>query len=45
MSHDAYRSAGTEALTSRVRDGGVVMDVKSVLDASAVRRGLHYWSL
>ncbi len=45
VSHDAYRSAGTEALTSRVRDGGVVMDVKSVLDASAVRRGLHYWSL
>jgi UDP-N-acetyl-D-galactosamine dehydrogenase len=45
VSHDAYRSQGTEALTARVRDGGVVVDVKSALDAAKVRKGLHYWSL
>jgi UDP-N-acetyl-D-galactosamine dehydrogenase len=45
VSHDAYRHAGTEALTARVRDGGVVVDVKSMLDASRVRPGVHYWSL
>ncbi len=45
VSHDAYRAAGAEALTARVRDGGVVVDVKSALDATRVRKGLHYWSL
>jgi len=28
-----------------VRDGGVVVDVKSALEPAAVDRGLHYWSL
>jgi UDP-N-acetyl-D-galactosamine dehydrogenase len=45
VSHDAYKAAGTEALAARVRDGGVIVDVKSMLDASRVRAGLHYWSL
>ncbi len=45
VSHEAYRAVGTEALTARVRDGGVVVDVKSVLDPSKMQRGLHYWSL
>jgi UDP-N-acetyl-D-galactosamine dehydrogenase len=45
VSHEAYRAQGTEALTARVRDGGIVVDVKSVLDRSRVRPGVHYWSL
>ncbi len=45
VSHEAYRTLGTEALTRRVRDGGVVVDVKSMLEPAKVRSGLHYWSL
>jgi UDP-N-acetyl-D-glucosamine/UDP-N-acetyl-D-galactosamine dehydrogenase len=45
VSHEAYRALGTEALTARVRDGGVVVDVKSALDPSKMRHGVHYWSL
>jgi len=45
VSHAEYVTEGTEALVSRVRDGGVVIDVKSVLDPSRVGRGIHYWSL
>ncbi len=43
--HEAYRAEGAEALSARVRDGGVIVDVKSVLDRSRVRRGVRYWSL
>jgi len=45
VSHQSYVAIGTEALVSRVRDGGVVVDVKSVLVPPRVRAGLHYWSL
>lgn len=45
VSHKAYLQAGTEKLCASVRDGGIVMDVKSALDPSRVRKGLHYWSL
>jgi UDP-N-acetyl-D-galactosamine dehydrogenase len=45
VSHAEYVKLGTEALTRRVRNGGVVVDVKSALDASRVRDGIHYWSL
>jgi UDP-N-acetyl-D-galactosamine dehydrogenase len=45
VSHEAYRAMGAEALFARVRDGGVVVDVKSMLDPSRMNRTLHYWSL
>jgi UDP-N-acetyl-D-galactosamine dehydrogenase len=45
VSHDAYRTMGAEALAARVRDGGVVIDVKSMLDPSRMPRKIHYWSL
>ena len=32
-------------LTSRVRDGGILIDVKSALDPKQVRSGVTYWSL
>jgi UDP-N-acetyl-D-galactosamine dehydrogenase len=33
------------ALYGRVRDGGVLIDVKSALDATKVSRNVQYWSL
>jgi UDP-N-acetyl-D-galactosamine dehydrogenase len=45
VSHDYYRSMGQEALLSRIREGGVIVDVKSTLDPDRLSRGLHYWSL
>jgi len=32
-------------LMSRVRDGGVLIDVKSMLDPTKLGRGVQYWSL
>ncbi len=45
VSHDFYRDMGQETLLSRIRDGGVIIDVKSVLDPNDLPRGLQYWSL
>jgi UDP-N-acetyl-D-galactosamine dehydrogenase len=45
VSHAEYLAAGTEALARRVRDGGVVVDVKSALAPAKVRPSVHYWSL
>lgn len=42
--HDEYRQ-GSAALLGRVRDGGVIVDVKSMLDPSALPSHLRYWSL
>jgi UDP-N-acetyl-D-galactosamine dehydrogenase len=44
VSHTEYLSQVPELL-ARVRDGGIVMDVKSALDAKVLTRGLRYWSL
>ena len=44
VAHQAYLDAPA-ALLRRVKDGGVVIDVKSVLDPAAMERGLRYWSL
>ena len=44
VSHQAYLD-DTAGLLARVKDGGVVMDVKSVLDPASLPRGLRYWSL
>jgi UDP-N-acetyl-D-glucosamine/UDP-N-acetyl-D-galactosamine dehydrogenase len=43
--HRQYMEMPTPSLLGLVRDGGVVVDVKSVLDPAAVDRDLHYWSL
>jgi UDP-N-acetyl-D-glucosamine/UDP-N-acetyl-D-galactosamine dehydrogenase len=46
VAHRKYLEMGIDNLLSLVRDGGVVVDVKSVLDpARTARRGLSYWSL
>jgi len=44
--HAKYMEMGVDNLLSLVRDGGVVIDVKSALDpARTGKRGLVYWSL
>jgi UDP-N-acetyl-D-glucosamine/UDP-N-acetyl-D-galactosamine dehydrogenase len=43
--HRQYMEMPTRGLLGLVRDGGVVVDVKSVLDPGVVERGLTYWSL
>jgi UDP-N-acetyl-D-galactosamine dehydrogenase len=45
VSHRAYVELGTEALARCVRDGGVLVDVKSALKPASVRSSVHYWSL
>ena len=45
VGHDFYQDMGVETLLARVRDNGVIVDVKSVLDPNAIPRGLQYWSL
>jgi UDP-N-acetyl-D-glucosamine/UDP-N-acetyl-D-galactosamine dehydrogenase len=45
VSHKQYLELGTVKVCELVRDGGVVCDVKSALDASQVGRGIQYWSL
>ena len=34
-----------EELTGSVREGGVFIDLKSMVDPAALRRDLRYWSL
>lgn len=45
VSHRAYRELGQGQLEGMVVDGGVIADVKSLLEPSAVRADLSYWSL
>ncbi len=46
VAHQKYLEMGVDKLLALVRDGGVVVDVKSVLDpARMTERGLVYWSL
>ncbi len=45
VSHDFYRDLGLDALLARVRKGGAVIDVKSVLDPNTIPDGYAYWSL
>ncbi len=44
VSHREYLDEKSELL-SRVRDGGVVIDVKSALHPNMMTRGIRYWSL
>jgi UDP-N-acetyl-D-galactosamine dehydrogenase len=43
--HKAYLSLGQSRILSMIRDGGVLVDVKSLLDPSRTERGIRYWSL
>jgi UDP-N-acetyl-D-glucosamine/UDP-N-acetyl-D-galactosamine dehydrogenase len=45
VSHAWYLQLGQARLVSLVRDGGVLVDVKSVLDPDALERQIRYWSL
>jgi UDP-N-acetyl-D-galactosamine dehydrogenase len=43
--HKWYMNWGQGRLLSTVRDGGVVIDVKSVLDPARLERRIRHWSL
>jgi UDP-N-acetyl-D-galactosamine dehydrogenase len=43
--HQAYRELSAAALAAMVRPGGVVIDVKSMLDPASLPSGRRYWSL
>jgi UDP-N-acetyl-D-galactosamine dehydrogenase len=43
VGHKAYRD--TSRLLAMVRSGGVIVDVKGLLDRSDVPKGIRYWSL
>ena len=45
VNHKAYLDMGTEALLAPLRDGGILMDVKSMLDPATVGARVRYWSL
>ena len=45
VSHKWYLSLGQPRLLSMVRDGGIVLDVKSVLEPTRIDRPIRYWSL
>jgi UDP-N-acetyl-D-glucosamine/UDP-N-acetyl-D-galactosamine dehydrogenase len=45
VSHKAYLEMGQSKIQSFVRDGGMVIDVKSALNPNKMERGIQYWSL
>lgn len=45
VSHREYAAEGTAALCARIRAGGVIFDVKCILDRDAVPTSLRYLSL
>jgi hypothetical protein len=45
VSHREYLALGTSALASRIRPGGVLVDVKSCLVPDQMPSDRHYWSL
>ena len=45
VSHRWYLDLGQPRLLAMIRDGGVMVDVKSALDPDRMERGIRYWSL
>ena len=45
VSHQFYKALPVGELTRRVRKGGVILDVKSMLSPSQIPDGVTYWSL
>jgi UDP-N-acetyl-D-galactosamine dehydrogenase len=45
VNHSEYLAMPKENLLGRLKDGGVFIDVKSVMQPSDMERGITYWSL
>jgi UDP-N-acetyl-D-glucosamine/UDP-N-acetyl-D-galactosamine dehydrogenase len=45
VSHRAYLDMPREQLLACLRPGGVLMDIKSILDPATIPPNIHYWSL
>jgi UDP-N-acetyl-D-glucosamine/UDP-N-acetyl-D-galactosamine dehydrogenase len=45
VSHRWYLDLGHPKLLGMIRDGGILVDVKSVLEPGRTERGIRYWSL
>ncbi len=45
VSHKWYLRRGQPGIQSMLRDGGVLVDVKSVLDPARTERRIRYWSV
>ncbi|HMJ12530.1 MAG TPA: UDP binding domain-containing protein, partial [Polyangiaceae bacterium] len=43
--HDQLREKPATELLAPLRSGGILMDIKSVIDPQAVRKDIRYWSL
>lgn len=43
--HGQYGELGGQELGTRLIEGGVLVDLKSRIDPTALRRDIHYWSL
>lgn len=43
--HNAYRQRATDELLGMVKPGGIVIDVKSMLDPDDIPKGMTYWTL
>lgn len=45
VSHEAFLEGGNAALTDRIKPGGILIDVKSVVDDTTLRSDVQYWGL
>ncbi len=45
VAHSAYLQIGPASLWASLRNGGVVVDVKSIVDRASIPSGVDYWSL
>ncbi|WP_282605891.1 nucleotide sugar dehydrogenase [Pelagibius sp. Alg239-R121] len=45
VSHQSFLDGGTERLTDRIKPGGILIDVKAVLDETTIRSDVQYWGL
>lgn len=43
--HAAYKDLGVGDISARLRDGGALVDVKSMLDPATITADVRYWSL
>jgi UDP-N-acetyl-D-glucosamine/UDP-N-acetyl-D-galactosamine dehydrogenase len=43
--HAEYLDAGPARIAERLKPGGVLLDVKSVISPGSVPPGVHFWSL
>jgi len=43
--HDQYRCMSLKQLAATIREGGILVDLKSEIEPQALRADIHYWSL